>query len=92
VSVGFAGTLNFGGADVNAGSGDSVLLAKLSPSGGLVWQRSYGYQAATISQSMAALPDGVAVATSIEGPIDYGTGVLDGSSDYSDVVVARFGQ
>jgi hypothetical protein len=90
LSGSYQGSIDFGGGPLTSAGGNDVFLAKLDPSGGQLWAKSFGDGATQLSRGVALGPGGVVAITGVfQGSIDFGGGPLT-SAGGKDVFVAVF--
>jgi hypothetical protein len=83
VTGSFNGTIDFGGPSdiLTSAGGRDVFVAKLDPSGGFVWSKSYGDVADQFGAGIATDGVGGAVVTGVfAGTVDFGGGPLTAAS------------
>jgi hypothetical protein len=72
------GQIDFGGGLLQSNGVYDAVLAKLTPGGGHVWSRSYGFtNSQTITYVAVDPAGGIALAGGM-GPVDFGGGILNG--------------
>jgi hypothetical protein len=75
----FSGTVSFGGAPLTSVGTSDLALAKLDPTGALVWSESFGGSGASVSGITAigaTSTGGMALAAGIGGAVDFGCGAV----------------
>jgi hypothetical protein len=76
----YGGTINFGSQPLSATGFSDMFVAKIDPTGGGLWAKSYGNSGGQFLDAVAASPDGSAlVVGNLSGTIDFGGGPLTGS-------------
>jgi hypothetical protein len=92
VTGSFPGSLDLGGAPLTSNGGADVFVAKLSPSGALLWNRGYGgaEDQAAAGVGITSQGDPVIVG-STSGPIDFGMGTLTPKGG-ADLFVVKLSQ
>src|SRR5262249_4366603 len=83
------GDIDFGGKVLPNPNGDNVFVAKLDPSGGHIWSRSYGDDNPQHAKGIAVDGSGRAVVTgNFNGSIDFGGGKMP-SAGSVDMYLAK---
>ena len=86
----FAGTANFGGANLVSGGGDDIYLAKYDANGVHQWSKRFGGTTTDVGFNVAADPSGNVVVTgNFQGVVNFGGGALMSAGD-NDIFVAKF--
>ena len=86
----FTGTIDFGGGALASAGGTDAFVAKLDPSGGHVWSKSFGDDAFQIARGVAADATGnVVVVGDFAGSTNFGGAAL-ASKGATDGFVALF--
>ncbi len=86
----FEGTLNIGGVMLTSAGGTDAFLAKLDPSGAVLWARRFGGAGAQIGQALAVdLQGNIVLLADGFQTMDFGGGVLTSAGNY-DMFVAKF--
>ena len=86
----YQGTIDFGGGPHNSGGSQDAYLAKLDPSGALLWSHAFpGVQADWGWDVVVDGSDNIIMAGYFYGQIDLGTGPLT-SAGQRDIYVAKF--
>lgn len=88
----FTGTVSFGGAPLTSVGTSDLALAKLAPTGALLWSESFGGSGASVSGITvlgATNTGGLALSVGINGATDFGCGAV-GSSPGATTLFARF--
>lgn len=91
VAGSFGGTLNLGGTTLNSAGGDDVFVAKLAPSGQLLWAKAFGDGNVQTASGISVDANGnVYVAGNFKGAINFGGGTLSAAGTlFSDVFLAK---
>jgi hypothetical protein len=86
----FEGSLDFGGTVLTSAGGTDAFLAKLDPSGAVLWAKRFGASGPQVGQSIGIDAQGnVALLANGFGTVDFGGGGLASAGSY-DMFVARF--
>lgn len=87
----FSGTANFGGSDLQAGTGESVFMAQFDSLGVHVWSKGFGDGVNKHQiKSVAPAGEGCLVGGRLNGAVDFGGGVLSAGGVAFDAFVASF--
>jgi hypothetical protein len=92
VATTFSGSVDFGGGALTSVGTTDLAIAKLDPSGNLLWSKSFGASGATlggISALGATNSGGVAISAGIGGAVDFGCGAVTSSSG-ATTLIANF--
>jgi hypothetical protein len=85
----FSGTVDFGGGPLTSVGTSDLAMAKLDPSGNLLWSKSFGASGASLGGiwALGANDDGgVALSAGIGGAVDFGCGPVTSSSGGNDLI------
>jgi hypothetical protein len=87
----FKGTIDFGGSPMTTAGNNDIFLAKLSPTGSLLWSKRFGDGGAQAGKGVAVDPSGnVIVVGNLSGGADFGGGTISSNGLLNDIFVAKF--
>jgi hypothetical protein len=75
----FSGTIDFGGGPLTSKGTSDLAIAKLDPSGNLVWSKSFGASGASVIEILAqgaTNTGGLTLVAVISGAVDFGCGAV----------------
>lgn len=89
VSGSFSSYVDFGGGTLTSAGATDAFVLKLDPSGNHIWSKRFGDASSQSASEIAVGANGIVVAGSFAGAVDFGTGSLS-SAGNTDIFLATF--